>query len=239
MANGGAQMGDLPKHQHIITRYHQELEDIRSSVLSMGGLVEIQLQEAMRSLEQRDSGLAGKVRERDHRVNAMEVEIDDACKTVLVRRQPTASDLRLVITVIKTITDLERIGDEAKRIATMAIDLAGEEKATRLFTQIYHLGQHVCSMMTGALDAFAHLDTEKAVQVWTEDRSVDREYDALTRELITYMMEDRTSIPCILKAAFIARALERVGDRSSNICEYIIYMVKGKDVRHTRVDDAI
>ena len=229
-------METLDMGHHISKRYNEELEDIRNRVLAMGGLVEQQLQDAMAALESQDARLAASVIENDFRVNAMEVAIDEECNLVLARRQPAARDLRLVVAVIKTITDLERIGDEAERIARMASRLAGEEGVTRLFTQIHNLGQHVRGMVHGALDAFAHLDTRKAVQVWSEDRFVDREYESLMRELMTYMMEDPSSIPCILQAMFAARAIERIGDRAGNICEYVIYLVKGKDVRHTRVD---
>jgi len=229
-------METLDMGHHISKRYNEELEDIRNRVLAMGGLVEQQLQDAMAALESQDARLAASVIENDFRVNAMEVAIDEECNLVLARRQPAARDLRLVVAVIKTITDLERIGDEAERIARMASRLAGEESVTRLFTQIHNLGQHVRTMVHGALDAFAHLDTGKAVQVWSEDRFVDREYESLMRELMTYMMEDPSSIPCILQAMFAARAIERIGDRAGNICEYVIYLVKGKDVRHTRVD---
>ena len=229
-------METLDMGHHISKRYNEELEDIRNRVLAMGGLVEQQLQDAMAALENQDVRLAASVIENDFRVNGMEVAIDEECNLVLARRQPAARDLRLVVAVIKTITDLERIGDEAERIARMASRLAGEEGVTRLFTQIHNLGQHVRGMVHGALDAFAHLDTGKAVEVWSEDRFVDREYESLMRELMTYMMEDPSSIPCVLQAMFAARAIERIGDRAGNICEYVIYLVKGKDVRHTRLD---
>jgi phosphate transport system protein len=232
-------METLDMGHHISRRYNEELEDIRNRVLAMGGLVEQQLQDAMASLENQDARLAASVIENDFRVNAMEVAIDEECNLVLARRQPAARDLRLVVAVIKTITDLERIGDEAERIARMASRLAGEKGVTRLFTQIHNLGQHVRGMVHGALDAFAHLDTGKAVTVWSEDRFVDREYESLMRELMTYMMEDPSSIPCVLQAMFAARAIERIGDRAGNICEYVIYLVKGKDVRHTRVDQQL
>ncbi|HED19492.1 MAG TPA: phosphate signaling complex protein PhoU [Gammaproteobacteria bacterium] len=229
-------MENLNIGQHISRRYNEELEDIRNRVLAMGGLVEQQIQGAMDVLENRDVNQATRIIENDHQVNAMEVAIDEECNYVLARRQPAASDLRLIVAVIKTITDLERIGDEAERIARMASKLADQEYVTRLFTQIHNLGQHVRIMVHGALDAFAHLDTDKAVEVWSEDRRVDSEYDSLMRELMTYMMEDPRSIPSIIQAMFAARAIERIGDRATNICEYVIYLVKGKDVRHTRVD---
>ncbi len=228
-------MDNLNLGQHISRRYNEELEDVRNRVLAMGGLVEQQLLNAMEALENKDASLAQQVIANDLQVNAMEVAIDEECNTILARRQPAASDLRLVTAVIKTITDLERIGDEAERIARMAYDLADEERVNRLFTQIHHLGQHARVLLRGALDAFAHLDTEKAVATWNEDRKVDREYEALLRELMTYMMQDADSIPFVLKAIFAARAIERIGDRAGNICEYVIYLVKGKDVRHTRL----
>ena len=229
-------MDTLKIGQHISRRYNEELEDIRSRVLAMGGLVEEQLREALEALESLDTELARQVIATDVKVNAMEVSIDEGCALIVARRQPAASDLRLVVALIKTITDLERIGDEAERIARAALDLVDYIGAERLFTQIYTLGKHVRIMVHGALDAFTHMDTDKAVEVWSEDRFVDREYEALIRELMTYMMEDPHSIPAIVKAIFVARALERIGDRASNICEYVIYLVKGKDVRHTQVD---
>jgi len=226
-------MDNLNLGQHISRRYNEELEDVRTRVLAMGGLVEQQLQKAMDALESLDGGIAQQVIDNDLKVNAMEVAIDEECNTILARRQPAASDLRLITAVIKTITDLERIGDEAERIARMAGDLVGETRVVQLFTQVRHLGQHARVMLRGALDAFAHLDTEKAVEIWNEDRKIDREYEALLRELMTYMMQDTDAIPCVLKTVFAARAIERIGDRASNICEYVIYLVKGKDVRHT------
>jgi phosphate transport system protein len=229
-------MENLNMGQHISRRYNEELEDVRNRVLAMGGLVEQQLSDAMTALETQDASISEQVVANDLQVNAMEVSLDEECNLILARRQPAASDLRLIVAVIKTITDLERIGDEAERIAKMAGDLVGEEQVGRLFTQIHHLGTRSRAMLRGALDAFAHLDTDKAVEVWSEDKILDREYEALLRELMTYMMEDPSSIPCVLKTVFAARAVERIGDRASNICEYVIYLVKGKDVRHTRVD---
>jgi len=230
-------MENLNVGQHISRRYNEELEDVRNRVLAMGGLVERQLSDAMTALETRDASISEQVVANDLQVNAMEVALDEECNLILARRQPAASDLRLIVAVIKTITDLERIGDEAERIAKMAGDLVSEEQVGKLFTQIHHLGTRSRAMLRGSLDAFAHLDTDKAVEVWSEDRILDREYEALLRELMTYMMEDPSSIPCVLKTIFAARAIERIGDRASNICEYVIYLVKGKDVRHTALDE--
>lgn len=231
-------MENLNIGQHISQRYNQELEDVRNRVLAMGGLVEQQLIDAMKALATQDTSITEQVVANDLQVNAMEVSLDEECNLILARRQPAASDLRLIVAVIKTITDLERIGDEAERIALMASDLGNDKRLAKLFTQIHHLGQHSRTMLRGALDAFAHLDTDKAVEIWSEDRVLDREYESLLRELMTYMMEDPESIPSVLKTIFAARAIERIGDRSCNICEYVIYLVKGKDVRHTRVDES-
>lgn len=229
-------MNDLHIGQHISRQYNEELEDVRSRVLAMGGVVEQQLQDAITALVERNGALADEVIDKDHKVNAMEVALDEECNMILARRQPAASDLRLVVAVIKTITDLERIGDEAERIARMAGQLASEERTVKLLPRISAMGQHVREMVRGALDAFAHLDTEKAVEVWGRDRRVDEEYESLMRELMTFMMEDPRTIPSILETIFSIRALERIGDRATNICEYVIYLVKGKDVRHTELN---
>ena len=230
-------MTDLHIGEHISRQYNEELEDIRTRVLAMGGLVEQQLKDAVQSLVEHDTELAAQVVQKDHEVNAMEVAIDEECTTILARRQPAASDLRLIVAVIKTITDLERIGDEAERIARMASRLSEDGRSVKLVTRIAEMGRHVREMVRGALDAFAHLDTDKAVEIWNRDRRVDEEYESLMRELMTFMMEDPRTIPSILETVFSIRALERIGDRATNICEYVIYLVKGKDVRHTRLAD--
>ena len=230
-------MTDLHIGEHISRQYNQELEDLRTRVLAMGGLVEQQLKDAVQALVEQSAPLAEQVISKDHEVNAMEVAIDEECNTILARRQPAASDLRLIVAVIKTITDLERIGDEAERIARMAREFSNNGRSVKLVTRIEEMGLHVREMVRGALDAFAHLDTEKAVEIWGRDRRVDREYESLMRELMTFMMEDPRTIPSILETVFSIRALERIGDRATNICEYVIYLVKGKDVRHTRLAD--
>ena len=166
----------------------------------------------------------------------MDVEIDESCTKILALRQPTASDLRLVLAVIKTTTDLERIGDEAKRVARMAISAARADHGRNLYGQIAHLGSLVQQMLHRALDAFARMDTDAALQVAHEDVNIDREYESVMRQSMTYMMEDPRSIPSVLDLIWAARALERIGDRCRNICEYVIYFVRGKDVRHTSLD---
>lgn len=225
-----------PIHTHISRQFNAELEDIRTRVLQMGGLVEQQIGKAISALMAADTTLAEAVVTEDYKVNKLEVAIDEECSQIIARRQPAAGDLRLVVAVIKTITDLERIGDEAEKIARMAQRLATEERPKNNYMEIQALGNHVRGMVRDALDAFARLDIEAAVRVAREDEQVDREYDGIMRQMITYMMEDPRSISRMLNVVWAARALERIGDHACNICEYIIYLVKGKDVRHTSLE---
>lgn len=222
--------------QHISQQYNAELEAIRTKVLAMGGLVEQQLERAIGSLYDGQVEQAEEVVANDHKVNAYDVEIDERCTKIIALRQPTASDLRLVLTVIKTTADLERIGDEAKRVARMAMSTAKSEAGRNLYQRIEHLGDQVREMLHSALDAFARMDVEEAIRVAHEDRRIDQEYEAIMRQGMTYMMEDPRSIPLLIDIMWAARALERIGDRCCNICEYIIYFVKGKDVRHTSLE---
>ena len=222
--------------QHISQQYNAELEDIRNRVMGMGGLVEQQLASAITALVDGDVEIGEQVVSGDYKVNAMEVTIDEECSRVLARRQPAASDLRLIVAVIKTITDLERIGDQAERVARMAVRLADAEINKSQFVELQHLGNHVRQMLNDALDAFARMDTEAALNVVREDLKVDQEYDALMRQLMTYMMEDPRTISRVLDVMWAARALERIGDHARNICEYVIYLVMGKDVRHTNLE---
>ena len=229
-------MDKLNINQHISKQFNEELEDIRHRVLAMGGLVERQLSDALQALIDFDETLAEVVITNDYKVNAMEVAIDEECTQILARRQPTASDLRLVVAVIKTITDLERIGDEAERIGRMAHRFAESKSSGKFLSGISNLGEHVNKMLHNSLDAFARMDTEAAIKVARSDRKADKYYESIIRELITYMMEDPRSIPHILEVMWSARALERIGDRSQNICEYVIYLVNGRDVRHTSLE---
>jgi phosphate transport system protein len=222
---------------HILSRYNAELEGVRAGVLQMGGLVEQQLENGVKALYNGDSRLGEEVARLDHKVNAMEVSIDEDCSRILATRNPTASDLRLIVAVIKTITDLERIGDEAEKLGNIAARLASVERPADRYREIKHLGESVTEMVHGALDAFARLDPDAALAVARKDRVVDEEYDAIQRQCITFMMEDPRSIRRALDVLWVARALERIGDHAKNICEYVIYMVVGKDVRHVAIED--
>jgi phosphate transport system protein len=225
-----------PIHTHISRQYNAELEEIRSRVLQMGGLVEQQIDQAIAALVKGDPALGEAVVMDDTKVNKLEVTIDEECNQIIARRQPAAGDLRLVVAVIKTITDLERIGDEAEKIARMAVRLAGEERPKNNYAEIQSLGNHVRTMVHDALDAFARVDIEAAIRVAREDLKVDQKYEGAMRQMITYMMEDPRTISRTLNVIWAARALERIGDHARNICEYIIYLVKGKDVRHTSLE---
>jgi len=226
-------MSTLDLNHHISEQYNAELEDVRSQVLAMGGLVEQQIADAMEALENLDSELGENVVYTDHKVNAMEVRIDEQCNWIIARRQPTASDLRLLVTIIKIITDLERIGDEAEKIGHMAAMLAdanGDYYAQH--DEIQYLGQEVRQMLHDALDAFARLDHVEATKIARRDDKVDRQYENILRKIITYMMEDPRTITRNMNVIWAVRALERIGDHATNICEYIIFLVQGKDVRH-------
>jgi phosphate transport system protein len=223
---------------HWSRRFNAELEAVRNNVMTMGGMVEEQLRRAVRALEKGDSELGEEVVRDDHKVNRLEVAIDEECSRIIARRQPTASDLRLIMAIIKTITDLERIGDEAEKIGYLASRLALEERPVDRYRALRHIGDLVGSMLHQSLDAFARLDPELAMQVVRDDKAVDQEYEALSRQAITLMMEDPRSIRRVLDMLWVARALERIGDHAKNICEYVVYMVHGKDIRHVDLDDA-
>ncbi len=186
---------------------------------------------AMQALNKDDIELARKVVRDDHKVNAMEVSIDEACTRIIAKRQPTAKDLRLIMAIIKTITDLERIGDVATKMAYVAIE-SPSTKESKFQVSLEPLCRQAIAMLHQVLDAFARMDVESAAEVYKLDDKLDKEYEAVIRQLMTYMMEDPKNIPHILQVMWSARSIERVGDRCQNICEYIIYFVKGKDVRH-------
>jgi phosphate transport system protein len=222
---------------HISRRFNEDLERVRTQVLAMGGFVEAQLAKAITSLIEGDSSLGESVAIDDLKVNGMEVSIDEECSRILATRSPAAGDLRLIVAIIKTITDLERIGDEGEKVGFIASRLATMERPENKYREIKHLGRIVSEMVHDALDAFARMDAEGALRVARQDRVVDEEYEAIHRQCITFMMEDPRAIRRALDVMWVVRSLERIGDHAKNICEYVIYMVHGKDVRHTRLED--
>ena len=223
---------------HISRRFNKDIEDLRNSVLSMGGLVEAQLTRAISAIVSGDSALGLQVANDDYKVNDFEVSIDEECSRILAVRAPAAGDLRLIVAIIKTITDLERIGDEAEKIGFLASRLAGMDRPSDSYRELKTLGTHVSHMLRDAMNAFARLDVDEAFEVVREDERVDEEYEAIQRQCITFMMEDPRSIKRVMNVTWAARSLERIGDHAKNICEYVIYMVRGRDVRHTGISDA-
>ena len=218
---------------HISRRFNADLEELRNNVMSMGGLVEQQLASAIAAIVTGDSELGLKVAKDDYKVNRFEVMIDEEASRILATRSPAASDLRLIVAIIKTITDLERIGDEAEKIGYLASKLAAMDRPSDSYRELKSLGNHVLQMVRDAMNAFARLDIEASRAVVLEDEDVDDEYETIARQGITFMMEDPRSIKRVMNVTWVARALERIGDHAKNICEYVIYMVEGRDVRHT------
>jgi len=232
-------MTDLHLGEHISRRFNEELEDVRSKVLHMGGVVEEQLANALRVLVNNESRLARAVLDADAIVNSLEVEIDEECTRIVARRQPAATDLRLIMTVSKTINELERIGDEAKRVAKMTSKDMDGVLNDEVRAELTHMGDMVRAMLRQVLDAFARTDIDTAVQVVKADRKVDKLYKKIIKQLIDLMIEDPQAIPAVMKIMWAVRSLERLGDRCQNISENIIYMVLGRDVRHVKLDDVL
>ncbi|MFM1911222.1 MAG: Phosphate-specific transport system accessory protein PhoU [Pseudomonadota bacterium] len=224
------------QNEHIYKLYDAELEAVRAKVLQMGGLVEQQIVNALEALVSVNPKLAEEVMEADHRVNALEVQVDEDCSHIIARRQPAAGDLRMIMMVVKTITDLERIGDEATKIARVAQKIYESDRMYKpRFNEITTMVALVREMLRTSLDAFARLDVTKTVEVARQDEQVDEQFRAAMRQLITFMLEDPRTISMSLEVLFVAKAIERIGDHAKNIAEYVVYMVKGKDVRHTTV----
>src|SRR5215207_7685406 len=222
---------------HISRRFNEDLESVRTRVLAMGGMVEELLGKSITALIEGDSSLGESLAKDDLMVNGMEVAIDEECSRILATRGPAAGDLRLIVAIIKTITDLERIGDEGEKIGNIASRLAVMERPENKYREVKHMGRIVAEMVHDALDAFARMDSQAALKVHHRDRMVDEEYESIHRQCITFMMEDPRNIRRTLDVMWIVRSLERVGDHAKNICEYVIFMVHGKDVRHTSLED--
>ncbi len=224
--------------EHTFKQYDTELESVRAKVLEMGGLVESQIVNALDALVKADVKLAREVMDNDHRVNNLEVQIDEDCSHIIARRQPAAGDLRMIMSIVKTITDLERIGDEATKIARTAHKIYEEDRMFKpRFNEIKTMVALVREMLRTSLDAFARLDVSKTVEVARQDEQVDEQFRTAMRQLITFMLEDPRTISMSLEVVFVAKAVERIGDHAKNIAEYVVYMVKGKDVRHVSMQE--
>jgi len=217
---------------HISGQFDKDLQDIRDKVLTMGGLVEQQLEQAVTAFTTGDIGLADKVIRQDNQVDALEMAIDQECSEIIARRQPAAIDLRLLIAVIKIVREIERAGDKAERIAQMAIKVAGTDAQYNHQYELEHMADVIKEMLHLSLDAFARLNTDHVTEITGRDANVNREYENILRRLITRMMEDPRNITRVLDVIWAARALERIGDYACNICEHLIYIVNGLDVRH-------
>ncbi len=226
-------MENLTFENHIASVFDEELEEIRSDLMNMGGQVEQQLEDAVRAICDADSQLAEQVIQRDGKVDKMELAIDEACVLVIARRQPAASDLRLVVAVTRAVADLERIGDEAKKIAKHALELTESGPSPMGYTEVRHLAQSVSQILRNSLDAFARFDADAALVTLEQDKQIDMDYKTALRELVTYMMEDPRSIGRVMSIMWVVRSLERIGDHAKNLCEQVVFIVKGKDIRHS------
>jgi phosphate transport system protein len=223
--------------KHLSTQFDSDLNGVSTRVLELGGLVESQIRQAIYALSQFSVETANHVTEAEARVNAMEVDIDRELSSIIARRQPTARDLRLLIAISKTTANLERVGDEAEKIARMVRSIINSGAARSLPSSDLRVAADMASsLLRKALDAFARLDTVAAVSILKEDDLIDQEFDGFVRKLITYMMEDPRTISASLDLLFVAKAIERIGDHAKNIAEFIIYIVKGEDVRHSTME---
>jgi phosphate transport system protein len=224
--------------EHTLRQFDAELDQVRASVLKMGGLVEEQITKAIEALTTGNLQIADDVIASDIRINDLEIQIDSECTQIIARRQPTAGDLRMIMTVERAITDLERIGDKAEKIARMAKKIYGPDRISiPRFNEIKHMSDMVLEMLRTSLDAFARLDVSAATQLKRQDIEVDLEFDSTLRHLITFMMEDPRMISISIDILFAAKAVERIGDHAKNIAGYVVYMAKGKDVRHASMEE--
>ena len=227
-------MENMSVGHHISEQFNKELEDVRNNVLTMGGMVEEQLDLAIKSFVNNDFELAELVIKQDNQIDDLEVALDRECTQIMALRQPTAFDLRLLVTILKVVTELERVGDLAEHIAKMAMVTSDidNNKQVHHYYEIQHMADLVKSMLHDALDAFARMTVEKIPEITGKDENVDREYASIIRQQVTYMMEDPRNITRTLNVLWAVRSLERIGDHACNICEHMVYMVKGVDVRH-------
>ncbi len=218
---------------HISGQFNKEIEDIRNHVLTMGGMVEEQLELAINAFSTNNLELADQVIKQENQVDLLEVALDKECTQIMALRQPTAFDLRLLITILRIINELERVGDLAEHIAKMTIHLADVEgHKPDSFHEIKHMAALVQGMLHDALDSFARMSVDQVHAITSRDENVDREYGSIIRQQITYMMEDPRNITRTFDVLWAVRSLERIGDHACNICEHLVYMIKGEDVRH-------
>jgi len=222
---------------HTAHQFDVELNDVKHKVMTMGALVESMVRDGLDAVINMNENLGYQVMEDDKKVNQLEIDIDEDCTRILARRQPAASDLRFVLALSKTITDLERIGDEAEKLGRIGVKLSTEQNIPQYYRDLQHLGEHVKVMLRDALDAFTRMDVEAAFATAAADESIDKEYSNFTRLLITHMMENPSNVRHALDVSWCARSLERIADHACNICEYVIYLVEGKDVRHRDLDE--
>ncbi|WP_237067914.1 phosphate signaling complex protein PhoU [Microbulbifer guangxiensis] len=222
--------------QHISRQFNEDLESIKTEMLEMGGLVTRQVADAVESLANADSELAEKVLRIEEEIDKREMAIDEHATLIIAKRQPAASDLRMVMSIIRIARDLERVGDEASKVAKMAIALTDEGTAPKGYTEIRHIANAVRKMLNDALDAYTRFDVQAAMSTLAEDEQVDMDYRSAVREMVTYMMEDPRSISRVINVLWTLRSLERIGDHAKNICEQVVYLVEGADIRHGHED---
>ena len=223
-------------YRHISSEFNEELEALRRSTLEMGGLVEEQLASALKFFASQDSSLLSDIESIEQKINAAEIDLDDQVESLIVRRQPIASDLRLVLAVSKIVRDLERIGDELEKVGRLSLESLDSADAVGI-TEIQRIAEQVAKMLSESLTAFARLDLDLARDIFERERKVDKVYQSALRSLATFMIEDPRNIGSVLNIVWIARSLERVGDHATNIAEYVIYLVQGVDVRHPDVNE--
>jgi len=223
--------------KHTSSEYNTELEDIRTHLLKMGGKAENQLRVILNAMKQNSEELADNILAQGDDIDQMEIDLDEECTRIIARRQPAASDLRLIVAVMKSITDIERIGDETEKMARLLKKLFKKDFRSKYFEEIDHLGQEVLANLSGSLNALARLDAEDAIKIAQRDQVIDAHFDELNGHLIKRMVKDPGKVKPYLSLSQCAQSLERIGDHAKNICEYIIYLVIGKDVRHTDIDE--
>jgi phosphate transport system protein len=229
-------MENFEFEKHTSSEYNTELEDIRNHLLKMGGVAENQLRMVLKAMKNNSAELADEILLQENDIDQMEVDLDQECTRIIARRQPAASDLRLIVAVMKSITDIERIGDETEKMARLLKKLINRDFHSKYFDEIDSLGQEVLTNLSASLNALARLDAEEAIKIAQKDQVIDAHFDELNGRLIKNMVKDPSKVKPYLKMSQCAQSLERIGDHAKNICEYIIYLVIGKDIRHTNID---